>query len=102
MGGLTPGDWNQSALDSVAVAEIYATSFVRKRLLDAEKQILSLLGDRVAGKEILDIGVGGGRTAPIYTLSPRGMSALTMPQRWFVVVASSSRRLTFGAVMLEI
>src|SRR5436190_11846610 len=32
-------------------------------LHNAESQILSRLGDRVVGKAILDIGVGGGRTA---------------------------------------
>jgi len=46
------------------VADIYATSFVRMGLLDAERKILSRLGDHAAGKVILDIGVGGGRTAP--------------------------------------
>ena len=68
----TACDRNRDVYDSVAVAEVYATSFVRKGLLDAERRILALLGDWVYGKEILDIGVGGGRTAPqLHALASR-------------------------------
>jgi SAM-dependent methyltransferase len=55
---------NRLVYDSAAVAEVYATSFVRMGLLDAEKVILARLGDRITGKAVLDLGVGGGRTAP--------------------------------------
>lgn len=64
MGSETACEWNRKVYDSADVTEIYATSFVRMGLLDAEKRILAQLDDRIRGQAILDIGVGGGRTAP--------------------------------------
>ena len=55
---------NRSVYDSAAVAEIYAGSFVEMGLLKTEEVILSRLGDRIVGRAVLDIGVGGGRTVP--------------------------------------
>ena len=95
----TACDRNRDVYDSVAVAEVYATSFVRKGLLDAERRILALLGDWVYGKEILDIGVGGGRTAPNCMPSPRVTSGSTMPRRWSIAAVACSRLWTSGAVM---
>jgi SAM-dependent methyltransferase len=63
MGGRTLCDWNQGVYDSPAIADVYADSFVRMGLLDAERRILDRLGNLLEGKAILDIGVGGGRTA---------------------------------------
>jgi SAM-dependent methyltransferase len=57
-------EWNRRVYDSAAVVEMYATSFVRMGLLEAEKRIIAHLGDRIVGRSVLDIGVGGGRTAP--------------------------------------
>jgi ubiquinone/menaquinone biosynthesis C-methylase UbiE len=55
---------NRSVYDSAAVAEIYAGSFLKMGLLKAETAIASRLGDRITGRAVLDIGVGGGRTVP--------------------------------------
>jgi ubiquinone/menaquinone biosynthesis C-methylase UbiE len=54
-------DWNQRVYDTAPVAEIYRTTF---ELLMSEEAILAYLGDRIQGKAVLDIGVGGGRTKP--------------------------------------
>jgi ubiquinone/menaquinone biosynthesis C-methylase UbiE len=70
--GQTIYERNRSVYNSADVAEIYAGTFLDMGLLKAEAAIVSRLGDRIAGRAILDVGVGGGRTVkPLRAVASR-------------------------------
>jgi SAM-dependent methyltransferase len=55
---------NRRVYDSPAMAALYADTSLTNGLLPAERAILERLEKEAAGRAILDIGVGGGRTVP--------------------------------------
>jgi ubiquinone/menaquinone biosynthesis C-methylase UbiE len=59
MDGRAAYDWNQRVYDMAVVAKDYCTT---SDLLMSEEAILAHIDDRIRGKSVLDIGVGGGRT----------------------------------------
>jgi SAM-dependent methyltransferase len=61
---------NRRVYDSSAMAALYAGTSLINGLLPAERTILERLEKEAAGRAILDIGVGGGRTVPyLYALA---------------------------------
>jgi len=60
----TLSERNKRVYLSPHVVEVYAGSFRERGLLEPEQFILDYLGPEIAGKDVLDIGVGGGRTTP--------------------------------------
>jgi SAM-dependent methyltransferase len=63
---------NRQVYDSPAMAALYADASFTGGLLRAEEAILERLEKEVAGRAILDVGVGGGRTVPhLHALASR-------------------------------